>query len=131
VLVGASSKHAFYVCTIHQNVKLMISGTTLYNLTEKEVKAYDNCLFGIICNVPCVSCYQRHCEMCLGTEKLVRNTEQRFEENNIDDITCIQWMITDRSTLEKASTFLFVCRFSMVVYIWCTVALLCICLLSL
>jgi hypothetical protein len=38
VLAGASDTHAFYVCTIHQNVKFMISGAKVYDLTEKQVK---------------------------------------------------------------------------------------------
>jgi hypothetical protein len=38
--------------------------------------------------------------MCLGAENLIRNTEQRFEGSNIDNITYSQWMTTDRSTME-------------------------------
>jgi hypothetical protein len=37
--------------------------------------------------------------MCPGTENLIRNIEQRFEDN-IDNISYRQWMIVDRSTLE-------------------------------
>jgi hypothetical protein len=36
VLAGASGMHAVCVCTIHQNVKFMISGAKLYDLTEKK-----------------------------------------------------------------------------------------------
>jgi hypothetical protein len=44
-LVGVSGMHAVCVCTIHQNVKLTISGVKLYDLTEKQVKTYDDYLF--------------------------------------------------------------------------------------
>jgi hypothetical protein len=76
------------------------SGAKLYDLTEKQVKSYDNCLSKIICNVPSVRCYQGGCEMCPGTENLIKNTEKRSEDNNIDNITYKEWLTTDRSTLE-------------------------------
>jgi hypothetical protein len=39
--------------------------------------------------------------MCPGTEHLIKNIAQEFEDNNIDSITYRQWMTTDRSTLES------------------------------
>lgn len=38
VLLGANGKHRVCVCTIHQNVKHMVSGGTLYNLAENRIK---------------------------------------------------------------------------------------------
>jgi ABC-type uncharacterized transport system ATPase subunit len=35
-----------------------------------------------------------------GTENRIRNIGQRFEGNNVDNITYIQWVTTDSSTLE-------------------------------
>jgi hypothetical protein len=55
----------------------------LHDLTEKKVKTYDR-YSKIICNVPSAGCYQGDCEMCLGSENLIINIEQRFEENKID-----------------------------------------------
>jgi hypothetical protein len=63
----------------------MISCANLYNLTEKQVKTYNDCMSKIICNVPSVSCYRGDCEMCPGTENLIKNTEQRFEDYNMDN----------------------------------------------
>jgi hypothetical protein len=80
-------------------MKPMISSAKLYDLTGKQVKTYDYSS-KIICNVPNVSFYQGDCEMCPGTENLIKNTEQRSEDNNIGNITYIQWMTTDRSTLK-------------------------------
>jgi hypothetical protein len=37
VLVGRNGKHAVCVCTIHQNVKLMVSGGKLYDLAENKI----------------------------------------------------------------------------------------------
>jgi hypothetical protein len=41
VLVGRHGKHAVCVCTIHQNVKLMVSGEKLYDLAENKITIYD------------------------------------------------------------------------------------------
>jgi hypothetical protein len=38
--------------------------------------------------------------MCLGTKDLIRKIEQRFEDNNVDNITYRQWITTVRSALE-------------------------------
>jgi hypothetical protein len=35
--------------------------------------------------------------MCPGTENLMKNIEQGFEDNNIDNITYRQWLTTDIS----------------------------------
>jgi hypothetical protein len=74
VLAGASGMHAVCVRTIHQNVKLMISGANLYDLAEKQVKTYDDCLS---CNVPSVSFYQGDCTVHPGTENLIKKTFNR------------------------------------------------------
>jgi hypothetical protein len=37
---------------------------------------------------------------CYNTEKIIENTEQRFEDNNIDNVTYRHWMTTDISDLE-------------------------------
>jgi hypothetical protein len=37
-----SGMHVVCVYTIHQNAKLLISGAKLYDLTEEQVKTYDD-----------------------------------------------------------------------------------------
>lgn len=66
VLAEACSTHC--VCTIRTNVKRFQE----QKVKVKKVKTYD-CSTKIICYVPDVSCYQRDCKMCSGTENLVRN----------------------------------------------------------
>ena len=55
-LAGASGTCAVCVCTIHQNVKLMMLGGNIADLTANEdipLKSYnDHCLAQIICNPP-------------------------------------------------------------------------------
>jgi hypothetical protein len=70
----------------------------LYDLTEKHVQAYANCLSEIICKVP------RACYYC-GDCDLIINIEQRYENNNIDNITYRQWMTIDVSPREQLCNF--------------------------
>jgi hypothetical protein len=87
--------HAVCVCTIHQNVKLMISFAKSYDLTEKGVKSYVNCLAKIICYVPSESCHYGDCEMCPGTDNPIKNINLRFQDN-VGNITYRLWVTTDR-----------------------------------
>jgi hypothetical protein len=78
----------------------MISDENLHDLIEKHVKTKDSYSSKIICNEPSVSCYQGDYELCPETKNLIRNTELRFEDDNIDNITYRQWMTSDISTME-------------------------------
>jgi hypothetical protein len=51
-LAEVGGMHPICVCSIHQNVKFMISGAKLCDLTEKQVKTYEDCtkLF-VMCQV--------------------------------------------------------------------------------
>ena len=69
VLAGASGTHAVCVCTIHQNVKLMMVGGKIAELTADEdipLRSYDHCLAQIACNPPQPACYLRACRSCPG-----------------------------------------------------------------
>jgi hypothetical protein len=48
-------------------------------MTRKQVNISDDFVQNYF-NVQSVSCYQRDCEMCRGTENVIRNAEQRFED---------------------------------------------------
>ena len=60
ILAGASGTHAVCVCTIHQNVKLMMIGGKIGELSSEDdipLKEYGHCLARIICNPPQPDCY--------------------------------------------------------------------------
>jgi len=59
ILAGASGTHTVCVCTIHQNVKLMIIGGKIAEQSAEDVKEYGHCLERIICNPPQPNCYLR------------------------------------------------------------------------
>ena len=57
ILAGASGIHAVCVCTIHQNVKLMMVGAKIPDIVLDSValKTYDHCFAHIICNLQIVT----------------------------------------------------------------------------
>lgn len=98
VLAGGSGTHSVCVCTIHQNVKLMIIGANI-----PELMSYQHCLAQIICNPPLPDCYLGSCGYCPGIVKLTELLESTMNEHLIDSIVFKQWVSVDRSTLETIS----------------------------
>ena len=57
IIAGGSGTHSICVCTIHQNVKLMMAGSRLESLTQGEIKHYWHSLAAMQCNPPNVECF--------------------------------------------------------------------------
>jgi hypothetical protein len=98
-LCGTSGSMHF-VCTIHQKVKLLVSGAKFYDLTEEQVKTY-NCSSKIICNTPTVSCYLKDCDMpsvhCAGLSDargLLSASSQRTTVGVLSKLKVIHLVIT-------------------------------------
>ena len=77
ILAGASGTHSVCVCTIHQNVKLMMMEIQL-----PELLTYHHCLAKIMYNPPHPRCYLGECDACPGIEKLKQELFTQFDENN-------------------------------------------------
>ena len=99
ILAGASGTHTVCVCTIHQNVKLMLEGAKLQELAPSRLGTYHHCIAKMICNPPLPRCYLGECDCCPGVSKLNDQIVEVFDENLIDSITFKQWTTVDRSTL--------------------------------
>ena len=102
VLAGASGTHSVCVCTIHQNVKLMILGAKLPELSTHSqfpLLSHHHILAHIICNPPQPGCYLGTCNVCPGITKLTDILETLMDNN----IVFKQWVSVDRSTLETMS----------------------------
>lgn len=90
VLAGASGTHSVCVCTIHENVKLLIDGSNIKNLTANTlnpIRTYHDCLKQIVCHNASTDCYFGKCLDCPGTTSLIDELERIFEENFIKQIT--------------------------------------------
>lgn len=107
ILVGKSGTHSVCVCTIHQNVKLMIENARLGTLTNGNFSTYKHFLSQILCNPPSIDCNMGNCNSCPGTNQITDTLENVFEENMIENISFRQWIAVDRCSLEiiqKSST---------------------------
>lgn len=103
VLAGASGTHSVCVCVIHENVKLLIEGSNIKNLTANTtntLQSYHDCLKCMICKEPTNDCYFGKCSKCPGAENLIDELAKTFDENFIDEITYRQWTHVDRTTLQ-------------------------------
>ena len=95
ILAGASGTHSVCVCTIHQNVKLM-----MFEMRLSDVPTYHHCLAKIMCNPPLPKCYLGACGVCPGIAKFKEELITLLDENDVEQIVYKQWVSTDRSTLE-------------------------------
>ena len=107
ILAGASGTHAVCVCTIHQNVKLMMLGGKVARLTADDdvpLLTYEYCLARMICNPPQPSCYFSACCSCPGTSGLKDHIKNLMDDNLTDSVEYKQWVSVDRSTLETLTS---------------------------
>ena len=61
ILAGASGTHSVCVCTIHQNVKLMLLGVRIHEL-DSASSTYHHLLAKVVCNPPHPNCYLGDCK---------------------------------------------------------------------
>jgi hypothetical protein len=82
-MVGASGTHSACVCTIHQNVKLMLEVCKISELTRTSEHHHLSKKFG----------------ECPRPTDLENTLEDVFSDNAIESITFKQWISTDRCEL--------------------------------
>lgn len=90
--VGGKGTHSVCVCKIHQNVKLMIAGARLKELTKdyenrSYLGNYKTILQKIICKNSTETCFSLECNKCPGVDSIKNTLEEVFNENYIDSIT--------------------------------------------
>ena len=103
ILAGASGTHSVCVCTIHQNVKLMMLGGKIEELTKDDdfpLKTYNHVLPRMICNPPLPTCYLGDCTCCPGPLTLKQKIQNLLDVEAVDYVTFRQWVAVDRTTLE-------------------------------
>ncbi|KYN01836.1 hypothetical protein ALC62_07308 [Cyphomyrmex costatus] len=117
VLAGASGTHCVYVCTCHQNFKLMVDAANLSKLTadsEQPLKTYKDCIENIVCSEPGAGCFLDECKLCPGVEPLTTRLMELFDKADIEEVEFKLWQTVDRSTLrtQKMATDEFLDEFS-------------------
>ena len=109
-LAGPSGSHSVCVCTIHQNVTLMMEGTKLAKLTkdmEIPLTDYKDCLAQLICDKNITNCRLGQCDDCGNSEKGKSGREAKFrsylykvfDKHKIENVSYTQWVSTDRSNV--------------------------------
>ena len=89
VLAGASGTHSVCVCTIHQNIKLMLLGANIHHLTIQDdvpLKTYNH--------QELQEFYFGKCVFCPGTTVMKDRLTEVLDDNLIDHITYKQWIAT-------------------------------------
>ena len=94
VLAGASGTHCVCVCTIHQNVKLMLNA-----LNDKVKYEYPRFLAIMSCNPGRPECFLGQCGFCPGTDAMKQRLIFELEEKGLETMTYKQWTSTDRCDL--------------------------------
>ena len=104
VLAGPKGTHSVCVCTIHQNVKLMLSAIGLE-------KSYNEIIETIVCSRESKVCMFHRCNLCPGIQvvqnflmqflKQAQEPEEYFESDENEELTIDfkQWTMTDRNHL--------------------------------
>ena len=104
VLAEVKGAHSVYVCTIHQNVKLMLSAIGLE-------KSYYQIIEMIVCSREFRECMIHRCNLCPAIQvvqnflmqflKQAQEPEEYFESDENEELTIDfkQWTTTDRTDL--------------------------------
>ena len=95
ITVRSSGTHRICVCTIYQNIKLM--------LASSPVTVDYKCLIEkIVCDIESKEFMLHHCDKCPGNEMLKAYLEGQFKDFESDEtITFKQWIKVDHETLES------------------------------
>lgn len=102
ILAGAPGTHSVCVCTIHENVKLMIDAIDIQKLTvntDEPLSNYNDCLNEIMCKEPNPDCSLDKCDQCPGTTEFSAKLSKLLDDLCISYVQCSLWTGTDRSTL--------------------------------
>ncbi|KAL5468830.1 hypothetical protein EMCRGX_G029952 [Ephydatia muelleri] len=125
VLAGAGGTHNVCVCTLHQNVKLMIEGSMIQTLEVFKAQygtvTYKHLLSSVLCNpaLPdchlgsCLLCSENslnscsycsednndECYFCQKVSNLRKTLLSAFDEQGMDELTYKSWVSVDHTTL--------------------------------
>lgn len=94
ILLDSTGTHNVCVCTIHENIKLMINSV--------KFDSQDEIIDKILCSVPIrtTDCFLRTCKKCISTEDIDRELTSVLEASDKEHAVFQQWLTTDRCNLE-------------------------------
>ena len=119
-LLGTSGSHNVCVCTIHENVDLILTALKKINLPSDRAIYTEK----IMCKDQERSsqCYLRLCQDCSDTTSFEADLLDELEEKSIKEVSFEEWMFTDRCNIERKTvpleefTPLFAAKLSKFIY---------------
>ena len=91
-LLSSTGTHNVCVCTIHENVNLMLHSLKKYHISV----SLDSLTNSLICKDKTTACYLRYCEHCSDSFSCEQFLSNEIEEKCIDELHFEQWVTTDR-----------------------------------
>ena len=94
--VGSRGTHSVCVCTIHQNVKLMLA-----DLPATTKVTYHDLINQFVCSNDNPNCMLHSCDKCPGPKNVVKYLQEicEVQDDSFEMVTYKQWETTDRTTL--------------------------------
>lgn len=110
ILADAPGTHMVCVCAKHQNVKLMLNGGNIANLTagtEIELRSYKDCLRMMMCHNPTQTCHlmtrksppNECCKSCPGLNVIRGHLKMIFDDNQVTEVLFENWLTAERCTI--------------------------------
>lgn len=91
VLAGSAGTHFVCVCTIHENVSLLLHACSIE-------ESYKELIEKLVCSVENKDCMLRHCPNCPSSANLRQFIKDKFEDWDPDEeVTYSSWVSTDRT----------------------------------
>jgi len=88
---GGSGTHFVCVCTIHQNVKLLLDAINITKLTANTdmlFTSYQDCLKELVCKELRPDCYIDECANCPGITELMMKVRKALDLAFISHVQC-------------------------------------------
>jgi len=93
-LAGSTGTHAVCVCTIHQNVILLLKSVHIE-------ETYQDLISMMVCDQNNKDCMLQRCPNCPGESVVFKFLRSKF------DLTFVQWITTDRTEMIHQTLSLF------------------------
>lgn len=97
-LLGTSGSHNVCVCTMHENVDLMITALKKLRISHDRSSYTDQ--FLCCAEIRTHNCFLRTCTDCCDFTTFEAGLLEKLEEQSVEEISFEQWLFTDRCNIE-------------------------------
>ncbi|CAG9773247.1 unnamed protein product [Ceutorhynchus assimilis] len=104
IFAGSGGTHNVCLCPIHENMRLMTSGSQLVKLMKDKnysVAHYEDVLLHFMCKNPKEECFFGKCKTCPTTNQMSNKISEVLEKSGVKNITHKKWVTKPKTSLEK------------------------------